>query len=82
MKKLKNDKSKYVSVKVNFMKPTDIITGNEIVRESLIDERYVDGKIVKLDKYSDSKYKYKVRVYPNVYKWCKASEIKDMKNVK
>lgn len=82
MKKIRNDNSKYVKVKVNFMKPTNIITGDEVVRKSLIDERYVDGKIVKTDKYNDSKYIYKVRVYPNVYKWCKASEIKDMKIVK
>lgn len=77
-KKDENKNGKYVRVKVDFMKPTDIITGKEIVRESLIDERYVTGKIVKEDKFSNSEYKYKVRVFPNVYKWCKASEIKYM----
>ena len=71
-------KSKFVKVKVDFMKPADIITGEEMFRVSLIDERYVTGKIVKEDKFSNSEYKYKVKVFPNVYKWCKASEIKYM----
>ena len=75
----KNDEkknNKYVRVKVNLLRPTDIITGELIVRKSLIDERYVTGKIVKEDRFSNSEYKYKVRVFPNVYKWYKASEIK------
>ena len=68
-------KSKYVKVKLNFLKNTDIITGDKIENTKLIDERFVAGKIIKEDKYSNSKYKFKVRTYPNVCRWYKASEI-------
>lgn len=37
------------------------------------------GKIVKIFKYTKSKYKYKVRIAPNTYVYCTDSEIKDYK---
>lgn len=79
MKKLM---SNFVEVKANFMKGTDIITGESVEKKQLIDERNIVGKIVKEDKFCNSKYKYKVRLFPGVYRWYKASEIKDLKNVK
>lgn len=37
------------------------------------------GKIVKIFKYTKSKYKYKVRIAPNIYVYCTEKEIRDMK---
>lgn len=37
------------------------------------------GKIKKIFKYSNSKYKYKVRVAPNAYIYCTLKEIKEKK---
>ena len=37
------------------------------------------GKIVKIQKYTDYKYKYLVRIAPETYVYCKEKEIKDYK---
>lgn len=79
MKKLM---SKFVEVEADFMKGTNIITGESVEKIQLIDERNIVGKIVKVDKYCNSDYKYKVRLFPGVCRWYKASEVKDMKIVK
>ena len=83
MKKIMN---KFVEVKADFVTGTKIITGFKTIeseknKQHLI-QRNIIGKIVKEDKFCNSKYKYKVRLYPGVYRWYKGSEIKDMKIVK
>lgn len=77
MKKLM---SKFVEVEANFEKGTNIVTGFKTIESE--SKRKIIGKVVKEDKFCDSKYKYKVRLFPGVYRWYKASEIKDMKTVK
>lgn len=37
------------------------------------------GKIVKIFKYTESKYKYKVRIAPRTYVYCSEKEIVDCK---
>ena len=37
------------------------------------------GKIVKIFKYTESKYKYKVRIAPRTYVYCTEKEIADYK---
>ncbi|MCR5146850.1 MAG: hypothetical protein K6B70_05860 [Clostridia bacterium] len=78
--------SNFVEVEGNFVKGTNIVTGFKTIefvkKKQHLSKRKIIGKIVKEDKFCNSKYKYKVRLFPGVYRWYKASEIKDMKNVK
>lgn len=78
--------SNFVEVEGNFVKGTNIVTGfktiESVKKKQHLSKRKIIGKVVKEDKFCNSKYKYKVRLFPGVYRWYKASEIKDLKNVK
>ena len=78
--------SNFVEVEGNFVKGTNNLTRiktiESVEKKQHLSKRKIIGKVVKEDKFCNSKYKYKVRLFPGVYRWYKASEIKDMKNVK
>lgn len=48
-------------------------------KEGIMVEGQPVGKIVKVFKYTESKYKYKVRIAPRTYVYCTEKEIKDYK---
>ena len=48
-------------------------------KDGIIIEGQPVGKIVKVFKYTESKYKYKVRIAPKTYVYCTEHEIRDYK---
>lgn len=48
-------------------------------KEGIMVEGQPVGKIVKVFKYTESKYKYKVRIAPRTYVYCTENEIRDYK---